>query len=255
MYYQEGKIRTDIVYIPKGMAGEYADLALNHYTGCTHGCIYCYGPDCPYTNNQQYFSGPNPKKDILNRVWEDVVKLSKFKNVPEILISFLGDCYQHAEVETRLTRQIISMLIEYELPFTVLTKGGSRAKRDFDLLSRYPKCSFGTSLVFTNHADADHWEPHAASIEDRIDTIQTAHAMGIKTWISMEPVIYSDQAIELVEKLHPTVDHWKVGKINHNKAAESKTDWIKFRHEIIAALQKHNADFYIKKSLTEYQPR
>lgn len=254
-YYQEGRLRTDIVYAPKGKAGEYADLAVNHYTGCTHGCTYCYGPGCSHKNLQQYFSAPAPKKDILNRIWKDVVKLSRFKNVPEILISFLGDCYQHAEAEIGLTRQIISMLMEYGLPFTVLTKGGSRAKRDFDLLSDYPKSRFGTSLVFTNQADADHWEAHAASIEDRIDTIQTAHELGIKTWVSMEPVIYPDQAIELVKKLHPVVDHWKVGKINHNKAAESKTDWIKFRHDITAALQKHNADHYIKKSLTEYQPR
>ncbi|MBF0235574.1 MAG: hypothetical protein HQK65_21440 [Desulfamplus sp.] len=191
----------------------------------------------------------------MERTWKDVVKLSRFKNVPEILISFLGDCYQHAETETGLTRQIISMLIEYELPFTILTKGGGRAKRDFDLLSGYPKCRFGTSLVFTNQADANYWEPYAASIKDRVDTIWTAHAMGIKTWLSMEPVIYPDQAIELVEKLYPIVGHWKVGKINRNKVVEHNSDWIKFRNEITVALENHNADFYLKKSLTEYQPR
>lgn len=88
MYYQEGKIRTDIIYSPKGMAREYAALALNHYTGCTHWCAYCYGPECSHKTQQQYFSAPAPKKDILNRIWKDVVKLSKLKNVPEILISF-----------------------------------------------------------------------------------------------------------------------------------------------------------------------
>ena len=255
MNYQEGKIRTGVVYVPKGKAREYAALALNPYTGCTHGCIYCYGPGCSHKSKQHYFSVPSPKKDILQRIWEDVVMLARLKNVPEILISFLGDCYQHSESEIGLTRQIISMLIEYDLPFTVLTKGGSRAKRDFDLLSRYPKCRFGTSLVFTNQADASHWEPCAASIEDRIDTIKTAHAMDIKTWVSMEPVIYPDQAIELAENLYPIVDHWKVGKINRNKMAESNTNWIKFRKDITGVLQKHNASFYLKKSLTEYQPR
>ncbi|MEZ4551950.1 MAG: hypothetical protein R2874_16190 [Desulfobacterales bacterium] len=35
---------------------------------------------------------------------------------------------------------------------------------------------------------------------------------GHPTWVSIEPVIDPDQAIKLVEMLHPVVDHWKVGK-------------------------------------------
>jgi excisionase family DNA binding protein len=30
------------IYIPGGPAREYAELALNIYTGCTHACRYCY---------------------------------------------------------------------------------------------------------------------------------------------------------------------------------------------------------------------
>ena len=32
------------IYEPKGAAREYAELACNLYTGCNHGCLYCYAP-------------------------------------------------------------------------------------------------------------------------------------------------------------------------------------------------------------------
>ena len=36
---------------------------------------------------------------------------------PEILLSFLGDVYQPAEMDLMLTRQAIKILIENNLPF------------------------------------------------------------------------------------------------------------------------------------------
>ena len=37
----------NIIYAPKGQAGEYAPLATNPYRGCGHGCAYCLHPDTP----------------------------------------------------------------------------------------------------------------------------------------------------------------------------------------------------------------
>ncbi len=244
-------VSLNAIYSPKGKAGEYAVLALNPYNGCTHCCAYCYAPGCFHKKKEDYFSGANPKRNLIERIEKDAAKLSQCSNVPEILLSFIGDSYQHEETELGLTRQIIQILIAHNLPFTVLTKGGSRAIRDFDLLASYPNARFGTSLVFTEQSSVDQWEPGAASVEDRIQTIAKAHELGIKTWVSMEPVIDPAQAIKLVQRIHPMVDHWKVGKINHNKTVEQSVDWIKFREEIIGILSSLHADFYLKKSLTD----
>lgn len=35
------------IYEPKGKAKEYGDLALNIYTGCSHGCFYCVDENAP----------------------------------------------------------------------------------------------------------------------------------------------------------------------------------------------------------------
>jgi DNA repair photolyase len=92
-------------------------------------------------------------------------------DIPRILLSFLGDVYQPAEMELGLTRETIKIPIQNRLPFTILTKGGTRAVRVFDLLESYGRSRFGTSLVFMDQEYTDYWEPGAASIRDRIEAI------------------------------------------------------------------------------------
>jgi DNA repair photolyase len=236
----------DIIYEPTGKAKEYAGLACNLYNGCTHGCKYCYAKR--YTH-EDYNKAADPKKDALLRLQKAVEKLDA--NCPEILLSFQGDVYQPAENDLRLTRQALQVLRERNLPFTVLTKGGTRAVRDFDIIEGYTKARFGTTLIFIEQIDSDYWEPFAASIENRIKALKEARLQGIPTWISLEPVIDPDQAIRIVEMLHPIVDHWKVGKLNYHKEIEDKVDWIGFREKITALLNDIGASFYLKKSLTD----
>jgi len=237
----------NLLYEPSGKAKEYADLAINLYKGCTHGCTYCFGAKTPWVSPDHYYSVASPKKDVISKLQQDCKKLNG--DTPEILLSFIGDIYQHAEMELKLTRQAIKILIENNLPFTVLTKGGSRAVRDFDLLEGYERGRFGTTLVFMNQKDADYWEPGAATIKDRIMAIQEAHDRGIGTWVSLEPVIDPAQALQVIRELYPLVDRWKVGKINHSKPVENSVDWIRFRNDVTGLLEDIGADYYIKNSL------
>ncbi len=238
----------NIIYEPKGKAREYAKLAINLYNGCTHGCRYCYGAKVPWVSPDQYYQTANPKKDAIAKLMDDVSKLDG--NTPEILLSFTGEVYQPTEMQLHLTRKTIAILIEHGLPFTILTKGGTRAMKDFDLLTGYDKASFGSTIVFTKQADADYWEPNAPSIVNRIKAVEEAHRRGIRTWISLEPVIDPNQALELIEYLHHIVDHWKVGKLNYQPDIESKVDWTKFTHDAEALFNELGADYYLKKSLT-----
>jgi len=237
---------TDIIYEPKGKAKEYADLACDIYNGCTHGCIYCYAK---YYTQDVFYKTAKPQRNFIDRLNKDVKLLDP--DSPEIMLSFHGDVYQPAEEELKLTRAALEILRDANLAFTVLTKAGTRAVRDFDILKGYDKARFGTTLIFTEQADADYWEPEAASIKDRISAIKKAHFLGISTWVSIEPVIDPVQAIQLVRRLHPFVDHWKVGKINYHKEIENAVDWIRFRKEITDLFEEIGADFYLKKSLTD----
>jgi len=239
-----------IIYRPKGPAAEYAELALNYYRGCTHGCLYCYGPGASRTGKEKYHAGANPKENIMLRLVSDCHALSKLPDCPEILLSFLGDPYQIDEMRTGLTRTIIKTLIDFDLPFTILTKGGTRIQRDFDILEGYDRFRFGTSLSwFCDTHQAREWEPKAARVEDRINAIHQAHTLGIPTWISMEPIINPNHAYELIKRIHPWVDHWKIGKLNHNSIVEAIIDWVRFRDNVTRLLDDLGADYYIKDSL------
>ena len=76
-----------------------------------------------------------------------------------------------------------------------------------------------------------------------------AHEMGIYTWVSMEPVIIPDEALEVIRKAHDYVDFWKVGKLNHNKAVEQSVDGPKFRDDATALLEHYGCKYYIKEDL------
>ena len=236
----------NIVYPPKGPAEEYAQLACNYYCFCTHGCRYCYR--LPFVSAQKFHQAGAPKKGFIDRLRKDAAKLQGDER--EIMLCFVGDPYQHCEMEIGLTRQAIQVLIENVLHFTVLTKGGTRAVRDYDLLENYGKARFGSTIVFLDQNDADYWEPNAAPIADRISAIEQAHNRGIPTWVSLEPVIDPAQALKIIQELHPIVDHWKVGKLNHNKQVEQQANWLQFRDDVTALLDDLDADYYLKNSLT-----
>lgn len=242
----------NLIYTPRGRAAEYAELALNIYNGCTHGCRYCYAPKAPYIDADKYFTDPAPKKDFLQRLRKDCETLHNRgpANVPEILLSFHGDVYQPCEMDFGLTRAAIKILIEYSLPFTILTKGGTRAIRDFDLLEKYDRCSFGTSLSMLEGSEQKRWEPNAPHPCVRIETLALAKDHGIRTWVSLEPVIDPGQAVAIVERCHFFVDHWKVGKLNYFKPPQP-VDWKRFREDVVWLLEGLDADYYIKNSLRD----
>ena len=237
------------IYRPKPPASEYADLALNLYNGCTHGCKYCYATKPRWVSKEEYFKEANPKKNIIEKIKKDAEVLSSEQNVPEILLSFKGDVYQPEEENLGLARQTIKILKHYNLPFTILTKGGMRAVRDFDLLWGYERTSFGSTITFMNQELSNEWEPGAAKIYDRIKAIKLAHDNGIKTWISLEPVIDPNEALEVVKQLHLHVDYWKIGKLNYNNQIENSIDWSKFKGEIVGLLESFGSSYYLKNSL------
>ena len=240
----------EIIYETKGKAKEYAPLGVELYTGCSHGCAYCFVPKVLNVSPKEFHSKARPVKDALNKLKRDAKLLKKKKDDREILLCFHSDPYQPFYDE-EINRQAIETLIENDLRFTILTKSGLLGTYHFDLLRDYEKVSFGTTLIFTNQDDADKWEPTADKIDSRIEAIKMARNKEIKTWVSIEPVIDPKQALELIKKYHPIVDHWKIGKINYHPKIEAKVDWIRFREEVKNLLDSLGADYYLKKSLTD----
>ena len=243
-----------MLYKPKGRAAEYAAWAINHYHGCTHGCRYCYAPAVTRKSRAGFHWEASPKLDAP-RVLRH--QLEVFERRGEsvqggVLMSFLGDPYQPAETELGLTRQMMCCLIDHGIEFTVLTKGGLRACRDFDLLRNFTGASFGTSIVWMDQKLADKWEPAAAPIAERIEAIEWAREQMIPTWVSLEPVIDPDQAMRVIRGLIDVVDFWRIGKINYMPDIEREVDWCKFANEAAVLLTLAGAQYHFKRSLEGY---
>jgi len=236
-----------IIYEPRGKAREYSDLAANLYTGCSHGCRYCYCPAILRKKIDEWSANPTPRADVLRWLEKDAQKMRG--DTREILLSFMSDPY-HSDEATALTREALLILEKYDLQVQVLTKGGLRSMQDFDILARN-HWKYGATIIFSDDAMRKEWEPHAAPIEERMEALRAANQRGIYTWVSIEPVVDPAQALDVMRQLKGHVDLWKVGKLNHNKERESAVDWAQFLKDTEMLLAGENV--LIKKDLEKYR--
>ena len=234
-----------IIYEPAGRAREYAALAANLYAGCGHGCTYCYAPMALRRDREQFHQQVQPRKNVMAQFRKDCLKY-KGQDIPPVLLSFTTDPYQPIDEEYQLTRQGIQALHENGLAVEVLTKGGTRAVRDFDLLDG--RDAFATTLTFLNHKDSEKWEPNAASPADRIKAMKEAYGRGIRVWASLEPVIDPEQSLEIIRLTHMFVDLFKVGKLNHHPLAAS-INWRDFGWKAKTLLDELDCNYYLKHDL------
>lgn len=247
-----------VIYEPKGRAGEYAPLAVNLYRGCGHGCVYCYAHSFTYQDPED-FKKATPRKDIIERLKKDApIAAATYDGADRrVLLCFTCDPYQPIDEIYQLTRQAIIILHVHGFQVAILTKGGHRARRDIDQLG--PRDEFATTLTFLDKKQSLKWEPQAAIPIERIETLRYAHEMGIKTWVSLEPVIAPATSIEIIRQTHTFVDLYKVGKLNYSEKLPEPfrsqvrgINWRQFRRDVEAELIKYECKFYIKKDLRGY---
>ena len=236
-----------IIYEPLGKAREYCELAINLYRGCGHGCSYCYAPSVLYMTKENFLKAA-PRKDIIERLKIEAPKYAG----REILLCFTCDPYQPLDDVLQLTRETIKILHELFITVRILTKGGKRSMRDFDLLSANPdKSWYGATLTFLYYEDWQEYEPFADSPLNRLAALNIAHNMGIRTWASLEPVINPEQTLKIIKISYDFVDVFKIGKWNHDERI-NKIDWNKFAHDAKNLLDSLGAKYVFKKDLEVY---
>jgi len=173
----------------------------------------------------------------------------KFKG-QEVFLSFTCDPYPLDDSQL-MARQAIKILHAAGVKVRILTKGGYRSERDFDLLAARPDLSsYGATLTFIDGIKSAEWEPGAAPPLERMEAIVHAHELGIETWGSFEPVINTEETLHLIEVMAPYLDMFKVGMLNHDKTGTAKCiDWKKFGREAVDLLESLGKQYYIKKDL------
>jgi len=239
-----------IIYEPKGKAREYAPLAANLYTGCPHGCRYCYGPTIPNPAKkgltmeqwrEQWHARTLPRENMLARFGADCRRMYRNSDTRPVLLCFACDPYPPDEPNQgnggmmHTTRAALTLMKMNGVTPIILTKGGTRACRDFDILKAAGGW-FGQTMSLAAH-QMPHWEPNAAPAEDRRHAWFDAKQAGIKTWISVEPVLDATGALAIIDRFIAigTIDHWKFGKLSgydaETRAFGRSIDWRAYREE------------------------
>jgi len=169
------------------------DYVINPYTGCQHGCVYCYADFIRRFQNikekwGEFVFAKTNCPELLEKELE--------KNKPgNIFMSSVCDCYMPMESKFKLTRKILEIATKpkFKDKFTIeiLTKS-SLVERDFDLI-KHPNIELGMSVNSLNKNFSQVIEPLASSPKLRIATLRKAHKQGIRTFGFISPVsIFTD---------------------------------------------------------------
>ena len=220
------------IYTPSGAAKEYGDLAINIYTGCPHKCFYCFAPNVLHRDRKEFHENVRPRTGIVDAVRAQLKRDSSIKD-KLIHLCFVCDPYPEG-YDTTPTREIIRLIKESGNHVQILTKGDGR--RDFDLMDGNDW--YGITLDGTEDNEC---------FRRRLYAICMAHAAGINTWVSLEPVVNAEKVLDEVFIMQECgIDKVKIGKLNYFKSA---IDWKAFGEEAERLCKHLGLNYYIKDSL------
>lgn len=222
------------IYTPSGAAAEYGEYAINIYTGCPHRCYYCYAPTILRKDRETFHTDVRPREGIVEAVKRQLDR--ERITGKTIHLCFTCDPYPTG-YDTTPTRQIIETIKACGNHVQILTKGDG--SRDFDLLDEndwYGITDDGQMGIMGD----------AASTRSRYAGIAKARSLGVKTWISFEPVICAEGVLDSISRFGKYVNKVKIGKLNYHP---SDIDWKSFGLEVESLCKRLGINYYIKDSL------
>jgi DNA repair photolyase len=178
--------------------------SLNPYSGCEHGCCYCFArPSHAYRNL-------SPGIDFETRIFAKVNAaelLRKELSRPgyrceELVIGVNTDAYQPIERELKLTRSILEVCAEFNQPVSLITKNAT-IERDIDILAAMAGRNLVAVSVSCNNLDhgiARRLEPRCVAPRRRLEVMRNLSDAGIPVSVLVAPVIpfLTDDQIEPV---------------------------------------------------------
>jgi len=199
------------------------DYVINPYTGCQHGCVYCYADFIRGFQNIKEKWGDF----VFAKVnCPDLLEKELEKNKPgNIFMSSVCDCYAPIESKFKLTRKILEIITKskFKNKFTIeiLTKSGL-VKRDFDLIKKL-NIELGISINSLDEKFSRVIEPFASSPKIRIETLMQAKKQGIKIFGFISPVtIFTDLEKLFKELKEVGCDYVLVEILNIKKSVQDR---------------------------------
>lgn len=197
-YHQASSILT-----PCGGSLKAFDYSLNPYMGCSFACNYCYAA---------FFV--DSEKERAN--WGNWVKvkenalqlLMKFRKKPligkSIYMSSATDPYQPIERELELTRSLLVELLKYHKVRLVVQTRSPLVAKDIDLYKQFEAIQVNMTVTTDSEDVRKVFEPFCPSNKIRLKAIQQVQEAGIRTCISLSPLLPIENPILFAESLLET---------------------------------------------------
>lgn len=151
--------------------------SLNPYTGCAHGCIYCYASS--YIKD---FFRCREKQSLVETLRREIKKIS-----PKTLISMCNtsDPYPPMEREKNVTRKCLEIFKKYEMKVLIITKS-DLVCRDIDLMK---DMQTAVTITITTFKHYNKLEPNAPNPFQRLKALEKLSKEGILTGLRLDPII------------------------------------------------------------------
>ncbi|MDD1701340.1 MAG: radical SAM protein [Methanoregula sp.] len=190
---------------------------INPYTGCQHGCTYCYARFMKRVTRHrepwgEFVDVKINAPDLLQ------VEISKKKKQGRVWVSGVCDPYQPLEAKYRLTRKCLEILAQNHWPVIIQTRS-PLVLRDIDIIKDAQNFEVGFSVTTADDGIRRLFEPNASSINDRIKALDELHKAGIRTYAMIAPMLPG--AERLAELLNGKIDYSLIDRMNYHYA-----DWV-----------------------------
>lgn len=158
-----------------------SDYVINPYTGCPHGCKYCYAAFM-----RRFTGHKEPWGEFIDvKLCEKPINVQKLEG-KSVFLSSVTDCYNPLEAEYRLTRSILEQLLKADCSVGISTKS-SLILRDLDILTQFKNLTVSVSVNTLDEgfrADMD----RASPIAERLRTLKALHENGVRAILFMSPI-------------------------------------------------------------------
>ena len=157
------------------------DFSANPYTGCTHGCRYC------YASFMKRFTGHDETWGTFLDVkqWPPIKHPEKYAG-KEIFIGSVTDPYLPEEAEYRRTRALLEEIQGSGALLSIATKS-DLVLRDIDLIKSFPDARVSWSVNTLDEGFRTDMDD-AVSIERRLAAMKEFHDAGVRTTCFISPI-------------------------------------------------------------------
>ena len=193
------------------------DFVINPYTGCGHGCVYCYADFMGrFTKHREKWGKfVDVKVNAPEKLVEELNKINL--SGKRVLIGSVTDPYQIVEKKYKITRKILRVLKYLDTSIDILTKS-NLVLRDIALLKKIKNVSVGISMSVLDSRTARLIEPFSPSPRRRITALKKLHKSGIRTYLFHSPILpYLSETDKIIETAKDFVDFFMFENLNLKK--------------------------------------